>query len=128
MYKRQDLERATAIARAMVTRYGFSDRLGPVVYGSDPSETFLGRDFSQGRGFSETVAAEIDSEMRELIDDAYDQCAGILTEHMDQLHKVAAALLERETLSGEEFKAIMAGRELPPPKEEQDKKLSLIHI
>ena len=60
--------------------------------------------------------------MRELIDDAYDQCAGILTEHMDQLHKVAAALLERETLSGEEFKAIMEGRELPPPKEEQDKK------
>ncbi|WP_279289084.1 ATP-dependent zinc metalloprotease FtsH [Anaerofilum hominis] len=118
-----DLERATAIARAMVTRYGFSDRLGPVVYGSDPSETFLGRDFSQGRGFSETVAAEIDSEMRELIDDAYDQCAGILTEHMDQLHKVAAALLERETLSGEEFKAIMEGRELPP-KEEQDKKTS----
>lgn len=117
-----DLERATAIARAMVTRYGFSDRLGPVVYGSDPSETFLGRDFSQGRGFSETVAAEIDSEMRELIDDAYDECAGILTEHMDQLHKVAEALLERETLSGEEFKAIMEGRELPPPKEEQSKK------
>ena len=108
-----DLERATSIARAMVTRYGFSDRLGPVVYGSDPGQTFLGRDFSQGRGYSETVAAEIDSEMRELIDDAYDQCAEILKQHMDQLHKVAKALLDRETLSGDEFRTLMEGGELP---------------
>lgn len=109
-----DLERATTIARAMVTRYGFSDRLGPVVYGNDPSETFLGRDFSQGRGYSETVASEIDSEMRQLIDDAYDQCATILNEHMDQLERVAAALLERETISGKEFKTLMEGGTLPP--------------
>ena len=109
-----DLERATSIARSMVTRYGFSDRLGPVVYGSDPGETFLGRDLSQGRGYSETVAAEIDSEMRQLIDDAYDQCVDILNQHMDQLHRVAAALLERETLSGDEFRALMEGKELPP--------------
>ncbi len=109
-----DLERATTIARAMVTRYGFSDRLGPVVYGSDPTETFLGRDFSQGRGYSETVASEIDSEMRQLIDDAYDQCATILNEHMEQLERVAAALLERETISGKEFKTLMEGGTLPP--------------
>ncbi len=109
-----DLERATTIARAMVTRYGFSDRLGPVVYGSDPTETFLGRDFSQGRGYSETVASEIDSEMRQLIDDAYDQCATILNEHMEQLERVAAALLERETISGKEFKTLMDGGTLPP--------------
>ena len=113
-----DLERATSIARAMVTRYGFSDRLGPVVYGNDPGQTFLGRDFSQGRGYSETVAAEIDSEMRELIDNAYDQCAEILNSHMDQLHRVAAALLERETLSGDEFHALMEGKELPAQKKE----------
>ncbi len=112
-----DLERATSIARAMVTRYGFSDRLGPVVYGSDPGQTFLGRDFSQGRGYSETVAAEIDSEMRELIDDAYDQCAEILKRHMDQLHRVAEALLERETLSGEEFRILMEGGQLPAMEE-----------
>jgi len=88
--------------------------LGPVVYGSDPTETFLGRDFSQGRGYSETVASEIDSEMRQLIDDAYDQCATILNEHMDQLERVAAALLERETISGKEFKTLMEGGTLPP--------------
>ncbi len=117
-----DLERATAIARSMVTRYGFSDRLGPVVYGSDPTETFLGRDFSQGRGYSETVASEIDSEMRQLIDDAYDQCAMILNEHMDQLTRVAEALLERETISGKEFKTLMEGGTLPPMELETSKK------
>ena len=113
-----DLERATTIARAMVTRYGFSDRLGPVVYGNEPGETFLGRDFSQGRGYSETVASEIDSEMRQLIDDAYDQCATILSEHMDQLTVVAQALLERETISGKEFTTLMEGGTLPPMEKE----------
>ena len=67
-----DLERATAIARSMVMRYGFSERLGPVVYGNEPSETFLGRDLSAGRGYSETVASEIDAEIREMLDEAYE--------------------------------------------------------
>lgn len=109
-----DLERATSTARGMVTRYGFSERLGPVVYGSDPGETFLGRDFSAGRGYSEAVAAEIDSEIRELIDEAYEEARRILTEHMEQLHIVAKALMEREKISGEEFRTLMEGGTLPP--------------
>ena len=89
-----DLERATATARAMVTRYGFSERLGPVVYGTDPGETFLGRDFGQGRGYSENIAAEIDNEIRDIVDESYETARRILTEHMDQLHTVAAVLME----------------------------------
>jgi len=109
-----DLERATETARSMVTRYGFSERMGPVVYGSDPQQTFLGRDFGQGKGYSETIAAEIDSEIRDIVDEAYETARRTLSEHMEELHKVAAALLEREKLSGEEFKVIMEGGELPP--------------
>ena len=109
-----DLERATATARAMVTRYGFSERLGPVVYGTDPGETFLGRDFGQGRGYSENIAAEIDNEIRDIVDESYETARRILTEHMDQLHTVAAVLMEREKISGEEFKTLMEGGKLPP--------------
>ena len=108
-----DLERATATARAMVTRYGFSERLGPVVYGTDPGETFLGRDFGQGRGYSENIAAEIDNEIRDIVDEAYETARRILTEHMDQLHTVAAVLMEREKISGDEFKTLMEGGKLP---------------
>ncbi|HIX33124.1 MAG TPA: ATP-dependent zinc metalloprotease FtsH [Candidatus Gemmiger avium] len=109
-----DLERATQTARSMVTRYGFSERLGPVVYGSDPGETFLGRDFGQGKGYSETIAAEIDSEIRDIVDEAYETARRILNSHMEQLHKVAGELLAREKLSGEEFTTLMEGGELPP--------------
>ena len=69
-----DLQQATNIARQMITKYGFSERLGPVVYGTSQEETFLGRDFAQGKGYSETTAAEIDSEMRDIIDEAYETC------------------------------------------------------
>ena len=109
-----DLERATDTARSMVTRYGFSERLGPVVYGSDPHETFLGRDFSSGRGYSEQVAAEIDSEIRDMLDEAYETARSILSEHMQQLHTVAGALMEREKLTGAEFQTLMQGGTLPP--------------
>ena len=108
-----DLERATDTARSMVTRYGFSERLGPVVYGSDPHETFLGRDFSSGRGYSEQVAAEIDSEIRDMLDEAYETARSILSEHMQQLHTVAGALMEREKLTGAEFQTLMQGGTLP---------------
>jgi len=108
-----DLERATKTARAMVTRYGFSERMGPVVYGSDPGETFLGRDFAQGKGYSETIAAEIDSEIRDIVDEAFETARRMLTEHRDQLEVVAQALMRREKLSGEEFKALMEGGQLP---------------
>ena len=110
-----DIERATNIARNMVTRYGFSDKLGPIVYGSDHDEVFLGRDLGSGRNYSEEIAATIDEEVRKLVDNAYRECEGILNEHMDQLHLVAKALMEREKLSGEEFKCLMEGTPLPPP-------------
>ena len=109
-----DLQRATDTARAMVTRYGFSERMGPVVYGSDPGETFLGRDFGQGKGYSETIASEIDNEIRDIVDEAYETARRTLTEHMDELHKVAGVLMEREKISGEEFKTLMEGGTLPP--------------
>ena len=113
-----DLQQATNIARQMITRYGFSERLGPVVYGTSQEETFLGRDFGQGKGYSETTAAEIDSEIRDIIDEAYETCRRTLTEHMDQLHALAQALIEREKLNESEFNAIMRGEKLPPRKDE----------
>ena len=109
-----DLERATSIARSMVMRYGFSERLGPVVYGTDPGETFLGRDLGSGRNYSEEVASEIDAEIREMLDEAFETARAMLSKHMDQLHVVAKALMEREKLSGEEFRTLMEGGELPP--------------
>ncbi len=109
-----DLQSATGTARDMVTQYGFSERLGPVVYGNREEETFLGRDFSQGKGYSETTAAEIDAEVRDIIDEAYEECRRILTEHIDQLHALAQALMEREKLTESEFDMVMAGKKLPP--------------
>ena len=112
-----DLERATSTARSMVTRYGFSERLGPVVYGTDQAQTFLGRDLGQGKGYSEAIATEIDSEVRDIVEDGYEAARRILTEHMPELHKLAKYLMEREKISGDEFKIIMEGGELPPLEE-----------
>lgn len=109
-----DLQQATDVARRMITRYGFSERLGPVVYGTAQEETFLGRDFGQGKGYSETTAAEIDAEIRDTIDEAYETCRRILTEHIDQLHRLAAALIEREKLNEQEFTTVMEGGTLAP--------------
>ena len=109
-----DLQRATDTARAMVTRYGFSERMGPVVYGTDPEQTFLGRDFGQGKGYSEAIASEIDNEIRDIVDEAYETARRLLTEHMDELHKVAGVLMEREKISGDEFTTLMQGGTLPP--------------
>ncbi len=122
-----DLERASKIARSMVTRYGFSEKLGPVVYGQDEGEIFLGRDISQNRNYSENVAAEIDVEVRELVDNAYESAKGILTEHMDQLHLVAKYVYHHEKIDGDTFKKIMTDQmewdpeDLAPlPGEEQE--------
>ena len=114
-----DLQQATNIARQMITKYGFSERLGPVVYGTSQEETFLGRDFAQGKGYSETTAAEIDSEMRDIIDEAYETCRRTLTEHIDQLHALAKALMEREKLNEQEFNTVMAGGTLAPRDSEE---------
>ncbi|MBQ5342193.1 MAG: ATP-dependent zinc metalloprotease FtsH [Oscillospiraceae bacterium] len=105
-----DLERATAIARSMVTRYGFSDKLGPVVYGSQ-SEVFLGRDFTQSRNYSEQIATDIDVEIRNIVEECYDRCSTILDEHMDKLHEVADRLMAVEKIEGDEFQQIMKGEE-----------------
>ena len=108
-----DIERATKIARNMITRYGFSEKLGPIVYGQDESEVFLGRDISHSRNYSETVAAEIDGEIREVIDTCYETTRQVLEDHMDQLHRVAEYLIAHEKIDGEKFKALMENREVP---------------
>ena len=102
-----DIERATDLARSMITRYGFSEKLGPIVYGHDNSEVFLGRDYSQGRNYSENVAAEIDGEIRELIDTSYENAKQILLNHRDQLDKVAHYLMEHEKIDGDDFIKLM---------------------
>lgn len=92
----------------MVTKYGFSDKIGPVNY-SDSDEVFLGKDFSTRKNYSEGVASEIDHEVRSIIEDAYEETVRILTENMDKLERVAQALLEVETLDGEQFEALYTG-------------------
>ncbi len=104
-----DIERATKIARAMVTTYGMSDELGPMSYGTSDDEVFLGRDFNKIRNYSEEVAGKIDAEMRRIIDTAYHRTEKLLSENMEKLHNVAQALLEKETISGKEFEILFDG-------------------
>ncbi|HML36543.1 MAG TPA: ATP-dependent zinc metalloprotease FtsH [Bacillota bacterium] len=103
-----DIERATEIARDMVTKYGFSERLGPVNYSSS-DEVFLGKDFSTRKNYSEEMASEIDEEIRTIIEDAYSTAEKLLSENIDKLHMVAKTLLEIETLDGEQFEALFTG-------------------
>ena len=104
-----DIERATKIARAMVCRYGFSEKLGPMIYGSDQEEVFLGRDLGHGRDYSEEVAAQIDEEARRFIDEGYNFAVNLLQEHMDQLHALAEFLMKYEKIDGELFAEVMSG-------------------
>ncbi len=104
-----DLERATSTARAMVTRYGFSDNLGPIVYGQDDHEVFLGRDYSATPSYSDAVAAEIDHEIRAIVEDAFEKCETILKDHIDKLHELANYLMEHEKIDGENFRKLMEG-------------------
>ena len=104
-----DIRQATSIAKQMVTRYGMSEKLGTVLYGSEHSqdEVFLGRDFSSGKDYSEQTAAAIDDEIRRIIGDAYSRCENILKEHIDKLHFVAEFLLKNESMDDEQFRAAM---------------------
>ncbi len=104
-----DIQKATSVARNMVTRYGMSEKLGTVLYGSEHSsdEVFLGRDFSSGRNYSEKIAAEIDDEIRRLIDEAYESALSMLTEHREKLEFIAEFLLRYETMDGDQFLAAM---------------------
>jgi cell division protease FtsH len=104
-----DLERATKIARQMVTEYGMSDQMGPLTLGTKQGEVFLGRDFASHPDYSDQVAFEIDSEIRRLIDEAHDEALEILTEHRESLEALAGALFERETLEKEEVQQILEG-------------------
>ena len=101
-----DIERATKIARAMITKYGMSDRLGPLCFGSEQDEVFIGKDFGQTRNYSENVAAMIDEEMRRIIDECYKKCENLLNSHMKVLHRVAEELIEKEKIEGAEFNKI----------------------
>ncbi len=108
-----DIENATDLARRMVCEYGMS-RLGPLTFGKKEEQIFLGREIAQHRDFSEETARQIDLEVRRLIDEAYQAAHGILEAHKDAMHRIAAALLERETIDADEVKMLLDGKELPP--------------
>ena len=104
-----DIERATNVARSMVTKYGFSEKLGPMVYGHDQGEVFLGRELNSTRNYSEEVAAEIDEEMRKLINEGYCKAEEIIKTHIDQLHLLAKYLMKFEKINDVEFEKLMKG-------------------
>ena len=101
-----DIERASQIARNMVTKYGMSEKVGTVMFGGGEGEVFLGRDFAQTKDYSEETAALIDEEVKRIVQTAYDRAIKILTEHVDKLHAVAGVLIEKEKIEGEEFDKI----------------------
>lgn len=103
-----DIERATAIARAMVTQYGMSEKIGTITLGSSQGEVFLGRDLAQAKEYSEETAAIIDEEVKKIIDQAYKKALEILKTHIDKLHSVAGVLLDKEKIDGEEFDEIFS--------------------
>ena len=108
-----DIKQAPQMARAMVTSYGMSDKIGPIDYGSEGGEIFLGRDFAAGKGYSEVKAAEIDDEIHRIIETAYHQCEKLLSEHMDAMTRVAEYLIRNETMDGETFKKVFNGEAVP---------------
>ena len=101
-----DIQRATKIAKDMVTKYGMSEKLGPMVFGTDNDEVFIGKDFGHTRDYSEHIAAIIDEEISKIIDNAYNICINLLSENMDKLHEVAKILLEKEKIEADEFMEI----------------------
>ena len=104
-----DIERATATARNMVTKYGFSSKLGTVTYGSDNDEVFLGKDYGHTKNYSESVAAQIDEEVRSIIEKAYSDCVEILRANADKMHFLAKYLLKYEKIDGDDFEKLMKG-------------------
>jgi cell division protease FtsH len=111
-----DFEKATELARRMVTQYGMSDELGPIQYGKGNHQVFLGRDFGEDRNYSESIAGKIDAEVRRIIDDCYADARKILEANWDKVERMAMSLLEHETVETEEVLAIMAGKPWPPSK------------
>ena len=113
-----DINQATQLARAMVTKYGMSEEMGPVEYGENQEEVFLGRSVTQTQSVSEDVAQKIDKEIRKLVDEGYNQAKKILSEKIDDLHKIAKALLTYETLTGEEIEDIINKNKYPESKQD----------
>lgn len=114
-----DIERATNTARNMVTKYGFSSKLGTVVYGSDNDEVFLGKDYGHTRNYSEAIAYQIDSEVRSIIEKAYSDCKTILENNADKMHKLASYLLKFEKIDGADFERLMQGEDIEEAREYQ---------
>jgi len=110
-----DLERVTEVTRAMVTRFGMSEKLGPMVFGQKEELVFLGKELGEQRDYSEAVAQEIDSEVRHIVTTAHDKALQVLTEQRGKLDLVAHKLMEVETLDGKEFEALMSGQPAEPP-------------
>ena len=104
-----DLRGVTRIARAMVTKYGFSEKLGTIVFSNESDEVFLGRDYGHAKNYSEAVAAIIDEEVKSLVDTAYKRCEDLLNAHMDDLHLLAKYLLKHEKIDGDDFSKLMSG-------------------
>jgi cell division protease FtsH len=113
-----DIERATELARNMVTRWGFSDKLGPLVYGEEGGQPFMGHPGSQGSKVSSAVAHHIDEEIRTVIDTNYQRAETILQENISILHKMADALMKWETIDKDQIDDLMAGKDARPPKED----------
>lgn len=111
-----DFERATSMARDMVTRYGMSDKLGPMVYGENEGEVFLGRSVTTHKNLSEATMQQVDNEIRRIIDDQYTLARRLLDENRDKVEAMTAALLEWETIDAEQIEDIMQGRPPRPPR------------
>jgi cell division protease FtsH len=109
-----DIERATDLARKMVCDYGMSDKLGPLTFGKDEEQIFLGREISQHRDYSERTAQRIDDEVFNIVTGSFDKTKEMIESHLDKLHKMANALLEKETLDSKDLDAIMASEDEPP--------------
>ncbi|MFN2433575.1 MAG: ATP-dependent zinc metalloprotease FtsH [Gemmatimonadota bacterium] len=110
-----DLKRTTELARRMVTRWGMSDKLGPITYGDEEEQIFLGREIAQHRDYSEETARAIDAEVKDIVEEAFAKAKGLLSGNIDKLHALAGALLEREIIDSDEVALILSGRELAPP-------------
>lgn len=115
-----DIERATEIARNMVTKWGLSERLGPLTYSEDDGEVFLGRSVTQHKNVSDDTAHAIDEEVRSIIDENYVRAEKLLKENVDKLHAMAKALVKYETIGADQIKDIMEGREPQPPEDWDD--------
>ena len=116
-----DIERATEIARNMVTKWGLSEKLGPLMYSEDQDEVFLGHSVTQTKNVSDETAHAIDEEVRNIVDRNYQRSVGILTDHKDKLHAMADALMRFETIDADQIGDIMEGRDPRPPKDYSDK-------